>query len=222
MDKLEKNNRTIFFAFGTVVLAVIIIIVAGLIILRPKDDIFQGQAEANYTRISGLLAGRIAKLYVKEGDLVKAGDTLASIFSAQAEAKLNQVEAQEQTASAQENLVDAGARKQEIYALNQVWQKSIAAQNIAKKTYDRMENLYEQGVISEQKRDEAKAGFQVSLANQQAAKAQYDIAVEGARKQYKEMAKSTVLAAKAGIEQENAVLADSHIIAPIDGEIKQV
>ena len=215
MKRIEKN-RKIFFAFGSVILAVIIIIIAGIIILRPRDDIFQGQAEADYTRISGLLTGRIAKIHVREGDLVNKGDTLVSIFSAQAEAKLSQVEAVEQYADAMNQNVDAGARTQQKLALYQVWQKALAATGIAKKTYDRMEALYEDGVISEQKRDEAKANYQVMVANEKAAHAQYELAVEGARKEEKEMAKAGVAQAKAGLEQVAAVLADSHLIAPCD------
>jgi HlyD family secretion protein len=100
-----------------------------------------------------------------------------------------------------------------------VWQQAIAAANIAKKTYDRMENLYSQGVISEQKRDEAKAAFEASTAAEGAAKSQYDLAVAGAQKEDKAAAAAMVKVAKGNVNEVNALLEDQYLVAPCDGEV---
>ena len=57
------------------------------------------------------------------------------------------------------DLTDAGARKEQIQGAFQLVQQAEAAATIAKKTYDRMQNLYNDGVISGQKRDEAFAAY---------------------------------------------------------------
>lgn len=217
-----KSNKNLILVFITIVGIIIAIIVIGLFLLKPGPEIIQGQAEANETRISGKLTGRIAHFYVEEGQNVKKGDTLVSIFSADAEAKLMQVEAQRQAAIAQNKKVDAGARKQVIQSAFEMWTKAQAGLEIAKKSYDRVEALYQKGVSSAQKRDEAFANYKAMLATEKAAKSQYDLAVEGAQTEDKEMAAAMVEKANAGIDEVESYLADGHLTAPIDGQIVNI
>ena len=51
--------------------------VLGFFAFQDKPEYLQGQAEVTEYRVSSKVPGRIAKIYVKEGQLVKAGDTLA-------------------------------------------------------------------------------------------------------------------------------------------------
>ena len=62
-----KSNKNLILVFITIVGIIIAIIVIGLFLLKPGPEIIQGQAEANETRISGKLTGRIAHFYVEEG-----------------------------------------------------------------------------------------------------------------------------------------------------------
>lgn len=208
-------------------IVVVIIILAGLAILgflciKQGPDTVQGQAEATEIRISGKLPGRVEEIFVEEGDKVNKGDTLVRIHSSLIDARLNQAEAMENAASAANAKVDAGTRSQIVKAAYELWQQSLAAEGIARKTYDRMESLYSKGVVSEQKRDEAKAAFEAAKAGVAAAESQYSLAKAGAQKEDKEAALAMVNVAKGGVNEVNALLEDQYLTAPFDGEIIEI
>ncbi|MDE7343901.1 MAG: biotin/lipoyl-binding protein, partial [Muribaculaceae bacterium] len=179
----------------------------------------QGQADASEVRISGKMPGRVAKIFVEEGQHVKAGDTLAHIHSTLVEARMNQAKAMEDVAAATNRKVDAGTRTQIISAARDLWTQAQAASGITEKTYRRVENLYAKGVVSEQKRDEAKAAYEAAKAAENAAKSQYELAKSGAQKEDKEAASAMVTAARGSVEEVNAILEDQYLVAPCDGEI---
>lgn len=220
-SSVKKSNKNLLLAFLVLIAAVIVVIIIGFFTLRPHEEIVQGQAEANETRISGKLTGRIARFYVTEGQNVRKGDTLVSVFSAEAEAKLMQVEALKTAAIAQNRKADVGTRPQIIQSAHEMWIKSQAGVEIAKKSYDRVEALFQKGVTTAQKRDEAEANYKAMVATEKAAKAQYDLALAGAQIEDKQMAAAAVSQASAGVDQVEAVLADSYLTAPIDGQISQ-
>jgi HlyD family secretion protein len=173
-------------------------------------------------RVSGKLAGRVADFYVSEGDTVAEGDTLVHIHSSLAEAQLTQAEALQNVARAQDRKVDAGTRKQIISAASDLVSQAEAAVTISKKTYDRMENLFKQGVVSEQKRDEAKAAYDAAVAAKGAAESQYQLALAGAQSEDKQSAAAMVQAAGGSVQQVKAVLEDSYLLAPCAGTIDEI
>ena len=208
-------------------IVVVIIILAGLaifgfLVIKQGPDTVQGQADATEIRISGKLPGRVEEIFVEEGDTVHKGDTLVHIKSTLVDARLGQAEAMESAAKAANAKVDAGTRKQIIQTSYELWQQAIAAEGIAKKTYDRMEALYSKGVISEQKRDEAKAAYQAASAGVAAAESQYSLAKAGAQKEDKEAAQAMVNVAKGGVKEVNALLEDQYLVAPDDGQIVEI
>ena len=185
--KQERDNKLV----GSLVIVVIVtalVALIGFLFLKPSSDVLEGQAEATSIRISGKLPGRVMEIYVEEGQKVKAGDTLVHIHSSLADAKMYQAEAVKNAAAAQNRKIDAGTRSQIIQSAYDLWQQALAARNISEKTYNRMENLYKQDVVSEQRRDEAKAAFEAAKAGESAARSQYQMAKEGAQKQDKERA----------------------------------
>lgn len=151
--------------------------------------------------------------------MVHKGDTLVHIHSSLVEAKLEQARAMETAAQAVDRKVDAGTRKQIIQSAYDVWQQAQAAVGITKKTYDRMQNLYSEGVMSEQKRDEAKAAYDAAVAGAAAAKSQYELAREGAQSEDKAQAAAMVTVAKGGVSEVEAILEDQYLTAPCDGQI---
>lgn len=216
--KAEHQSALMVVLVITILLTALLTLI-GFLFLKPRTDIVEGQAEATSLRISGKLPGRVMELYVQEGQNVHAGDTLVHIHSSLADAKLYQAEAIKEAAAAQNNKIDAGTRTQIIQSAYDLWQQAIAAKNIARKTYDRMENLYRENVISEQKRDEAKAAYDAASAGESAAKSQYMMAREGAQRQDKESSAAMVNAAKGGVMEMEALLQDQYLTAPCDGEI---
>lgn len=222
LSKEKKTERSLLLTMAVVVAVVAVIAIIGFIFMNRPDDIIEGQVEGTTVRISGKLPGRVAEFYVEEGDSVHAGDTLVHIHSALADAQLTQAEALQEVARAQNRKVDAGTRSQIVKGAYDLLQQAKAAVTITEKTYKRMENLYNEGVMSEQKRDEAKAAYDAAVAACSAAESQYSLAKAGAQKEDKESTAAMVSAAGGGVAQVQAVLDDSYLTAPFDGTIDQV
>ncbi len=218
----QRENKILMAALGVMVLICIVLAILGFCFLNKSDQIIEGQADATSIKISGKLPGRVVKLYVHEGDLVKAGDTLVHIHSSLADAKLMQAEGMETVARTQNQKIDAGTRSQIIQAARDMVSQAEAAVDITKKTYTRMQNLYSEGVMSEQKRDEAKAAYDAAVAAHRAAKSQLDLAIAGAQKEDKESAAAMVNVAKGGVAEVQSLLEDQYLLAPCDGQIDQV
>jgi HlyD family secretion protein len=222
IDQKKEANRSIMIVLGIIVAALAVTAIAGFMFMNKPAEIVEGQAEGTTVRISGKLPGRVVEFYVHEGDTVKAGDTLVHIHSSVAEAQLTQAEAMRQAAKAQNRKVDAGTRSQIIKAAHDLLQQATAAVTITGKTYERIENLYKSGVVSEQKRDEAKAAYDAAVAAQGAAESQYSLALAGAQSEDKQASAAMVNAADGSVEQVNAILEDSYLVAPYDGTIDEI
>lgn len=218
----KKTERSLLITMAIVVACVAVIAVIGFVFMNKPADIIEGQVEGTTVRISGKMPGRVMEFFVEEGDTVHAGDTLVHIHSSIVDAQLTQAEAMKEVAQAQNRKVDAGTRKQIVKAAYDLVQQAAAAVTITEKTYNRMENLYNQGVISEQKRDEAKAAYDAAVAAKGAAESQYSLAKAGAQKEDKESTAAMVSAAGGNVAQVEAVLEDSYLTAPFDGTIDQV
>ena len=216
----QKENKALLVALGLVVAACIVLAIIGF--LDKPADIIEGQADATSIRISGKLPGRVADIYVSEGDMVKAGDTLVHIHSSLAEAQLMRAEGMETVARTQDRKVDAGTRVQIINAAADLVTQAEAAVTITKKTYDRLQNLFNEGVVSEQKRDEAKAAYDAAVAGRDAARSQLELAKAGAQKEDKESAAAMVNVAKGGVAEVQSLLEDQYLVAPCDGQIDQI
>jgi HlyD family secretion protein len=221
-NEVRTANRALLVTMAAVVVVVAIVAIFGFACLNKPNDIVEGQVEGTSVRVSGKLAGRVADFYVSEGDTVAEGDTLVHIHSSLAEAQLTQAEALQNVARAQDRKVDAGTRKQIISAASDLVSQAEAAVTISKKTYDRMENLFKQGVVSEQKRDEAKAAYDAAVAAKGAAESQYQLALAGAQSEDKQSAAAMVQAAGGSVQQVKAVLEDSYLLAPCAGTIDEI
>ena len=218
----QRESRALMLALVLLTIGVIVLAIIGFLCLRTPEDTIEGQAEATSVKVSGRLPGRVLEIYVKEGDMVKAGDTLIHIHSGLADAKLMQAEAMKEAAAAQNKKIDAGTRIQIIQSAQQLVAQAAAARQIAQKTYERMENLYKENVISAQKRDEAKAAYDAALAGERAAQSQLSLARQGAQKEDKESAAAMVNVAQGGIEEVQTLLEDQYLLAPCDGQIDQI
>lgn len=208
-------------AFITVLVVIGLVALAGFFLLTPPDDVIMGQAEATQVRISGKVPGRITAYRAGEGDKVRAGDTLVFINTPEVEAKLTQAEAAQAAAQAQSAKAQKGARSEEITGAYELWQKAVAGLDIAKKSYDRVQNLFDKGVMSAQKRDEAYANYQAMIATEKAARSQYDMARDGARQEDKAAAEALVRQAGGAVAEAESYISESILLSPIDGEIAE-
>ena len=209
-------------AFIIGLLAVVVISIIGIITMSRTDVVLQGQIEATEIRISGKLPGRVDTFFVIEGQAVKRGDTLVGISSPEAWAKLQQANAMENVAKYQNEKVDEGTRQQIIRTAEEVWNKSKTDLQLAKTTYQRIQALYKDSVVSAQRYDEAEALYKVAIAAERAAHQQYLLAKAGAQKQDKESARSLVDAAQGTVNEVQSVLQDAWLTAPMNGEIATI
>lgn len=219
---MKENNKTLIAGLLAVLAAVGIVALVGLFAIHPQKEMLLGEADATEYRISNMVPGHIDQLYVAEGDHVRAGDTLAHIGSRQVDAKMIQAKAARSAASAQSRKAKGGARNQQVQMAYQVWQKAKAAEEVYKKSYDRVKGLYEKGVVSAQQYDEIDAKYKAAQADCAAAEQQYLMAKEGAQSEDIAAASALVNQAGGAVAEVQSYLDDSYIIAPCDGEVVEV
>ena len=194
----------------------------GILLMKEKEIVLQGQIEAEEYNISGLLPGRIEKIYVKKGEKVDKGDTLVHIISQEMNAEYEAQKALENAASLQSDKIDSGSRKELISIARELWYGAKAELKLAKTTYNRITVLYEDSIVSKQRKDEAEAIYKSALAAERAAYYQYQIAVEGAQEQDKESARAMATAAQNNSEVVKALLDDAKLTSPISGEVATI
>ena len=220
-NKTQKMNIALSLTAFAVVVAIVCVV--GIYTFNHREpEIVQGQAEASEYRVSSKVPGRILKIMVQEGQFVKAGDTLAILDTPDINAKQAQAEAVLSAATAQNAKAQKGAREEEIQGAYEIWQKAKAGLEIYEKSYRRVENLFSQGVVSEQKRDEAKAQYDAAAATEKAAKSQYDMAVNGAEKEIKEMAAAQMRQAQGVVAEVNSYIEETVLTASMDGEVSEI
>lgn len=219
---MDKSRRYLIVAFVVILVVVVVVSFLGILLLDSKPMVLQGQVESTEIRISGKLPGRIDTFLVKEGQNVKQGDTLVVINSPEAWAKYQQVNALEDIARYQNQKIDDGTRKQIVQSVLQLWNKSKSDLQLAKTTYDRIEALYKDSVVTSQRRDEVRALYDAAVANERAAYQQYQLVLDGAQKEDKESARSLVDAARGTVNEVKALLQDARLVAPEFGQIATI
>ena len=205
------------------VLGVIAFIIYGLYLAnRPVVAPLQGQIDGRYIDISPKIVGRIAKLSVREGDAVKPGDLLVTLDSPEIQAKVSQAEAARDAAAAKQNLLDNGIRKEDVRTAQANWERAVSAANLAETTFKRINALYKEGLGSVQRNDEVETAYRSSLDAVAAARAQYDLAVNGFRKEERLAAAEVTRGAGAGVQEVSALAADITLKSPLSAEVDKV
>jgi len=219
---MKSKNRDLRTGLFSLIIVMILIFIVGLIVNKPEPIIIQGEADASEIRISGKVPGRIKQFLAIEGSQVKAGDTLVLIDSPELNAKLEQANAAESAAMAQNKKAIKGARKEQIIGAFEMWQKSLVGVDITKKSFDRVQRLFDKGVLPAQKRDEAEAQYNAALTTSKAAKSQYDMALNGAESEDKEAALALVERAQGAVNEVKSYLKEITLTSPIDGEVTEI
>ncbi len=202
-------------------IVVVIVALVGVFALQEEEELITGEAEATEYRVSGKVPGRIEEFRFEEGDHVKKGDTVVVIYSPEVEAKMAQASAARRAANAINKKAQHGARSQQIEGAYELYQKAQVAEDIYRKSYERVKGLYEKGVVAAQKYDEVEAQYQAAVATTKAAKSQYDMALEGARAEDKEAAEAQVARVDGIIREINLARDERYLLSPVDGEVAE-
>ena len=219
---MEKNRRYLFIAFVALLVAMIVVTVAGLLLTHKFPITLQGEVEATEIRISGKLLGRVDSFLVREGDDVRRGDTLVVINSPIVQAQYRKSEALHQATREESRKVDAGTRSEVVASAYQLWLATKSQADLATKTYERVQTLYRDSVVARQRYDEAEAAMLSARATERSAYEQYRLAVDGARREDREASRNIVEAAASTVDEVAALLVDGKLTAPADGQIANV
>ena len=193
MAKRTKLNNLMIIAI--VIVAVILVVICVGIFLPQPQEVLQGQAETSDYRVSSKVPSRVKELRVHTGDKVKAGDTLVIMDSPEVRAKMMAFE---------------------------LWQKAKAGLEVCEKTYARVSRLFDEGVIPAQKRDEAEAQLKAMQATEKAAKSQYEMACEGARREDKAAAAAQVARAQGAVTEVQGYINETVLLATADGTVTEI
>ena len=221
MSAKSQHTNILLAVFGLIAVVATVAGV-GFLALGRAPEIIQGQVEVTEYRVSSKVPGRILEIRVKEGDRVRKGDTLAILEAPDILAKQQQAEAVESAASALNDQARNGARQEQIQGAFQLWQQAKAGLEIAEKSYNRVKRLFDEGVVSAQKADEALAQYKALQAQEEAAKSQYEMAVNGARQEEKRAAQAQLNQARGVVSEVNSYIDETVQLAQMDGEVSEI
>jgi len=206
---------------------IVLILLLGLIAFglwkayQPQTIELQGRVEAETVHISTKVPSRIEEFYVTEGQSIKKGQALVRFVSPELEAKKEQAQAALQSATAFHSTIYRGAQQENIDTLYANWQAMKTQAELAATTYKRGENLYQQGVISRQRRDEMLAAKTSAREAAEAAYQQYARAKRGSTEQQKSTADAQVAMAQAAVKEANALTEETKLYSPTDGTVSK-
>ena len=207
-------------AFVAVIIVFSIIMIAKLS-HSDSSIIRTGQIEMREYDVASKIPGRIAWIKFDEGDIINAGDQVFKVTDREIRAKVAQAQGAVQSAEAQLNMVNEGARSEQILMAEQKYLADKSQFELASKTYDRMKNLHDQGLISSQEFDGITYKYKAAKAAMEASLSQYNMAKTGARIQEKEMASGQVMRASQAKEEAQAYLDETITYSPWGGIVSK-
>lgn len=218
----HKKSILIKIAVGIILILLLALIAFGLWkSYQPKQVELQGRVEAETIHISTKVPSRIEEIYVHDGEKVQAGQALVRLTSPEVDAKKQQALAALQSAQALQSTAERGSQQENIDSLYANWQSLKAQQQLAQTTYQRGQNLYKEGVISRQRRDEMQAAAVSAAQMTEASYQQYARAKRGSTPQQQSSADAQVKIAQAALAEANALEAETKLFAPSNGTISK-
>ena len=188
---------------------------------QPKEIELQGRVEADTIHVSTKVPSRIEEIYVHDGQKVSKDQELIRLFSPEVDAKKQQALGVLQSALALQSTAERGSQQENIDTLYANWQSLKAQQALAQTTYQRGANLFKEGVISRQRRDEMQAAALSASQLTEAAYQQYARAKRGSTPQQISSADAQVQIAQAAVAEANALAAETKLSTPIDGTVSK-
>lgn len=198
-----------------------------------------GQIEGTTVTAGSRIGGRVAEVLVHEGQAVNQGDVLIRLDAAESQAVLDaararlaaaeaqlakaeigataeqmrQAEAAAQGALEQYHMAEKGARAEEIRAAAATADAAQAQADAARKDYDRLSRLNEQGVIARRQFDQAQAALDAAEAQLRAARARQEMVASGLRDEEIAGAKALYDRAAAALDELRAGVRPEDIAA---------
>ena len=186
------------------------------------DQLTEGKTKKEIVSFAPKVTGRILKIYVEEGQTVKAGDTLAMLDVPEVSAKIAQAKGATAAATAQAQMAKNGATADQLRQLK-AKQKGLAEQfEFAQKSYKRASNMFKDSLMSPQNYDEIFAKYQGAKAQLDAVNAELHDVEIGTRIEKIEMALGQEDQARGALQEANVAYSERYIIATNDMEIETI
>ncbi len=189
---------------------------------ETPQQLTEGKTKKEVVSFAPKVTGRILKIYVEEGQTVKAGDTLAMLDVPEVSAKIAQAKGATAAATAQTQMAKNGATADQLRQLK-AKQKGLAEQyEYAQKSFKRAQNMYKDSLLSPQNYDEAFAKLQGAKAQYDAVNAELHDVEIGTRLEKIEMAIGQENQARGVLQEANVAYSERYIIATNDMEIETI
>lgn len=189
---------------------------------ETPQQLTEGKTKKEVVSFAPKVTGRILKIYVEEGQTVKAGDTLAMLDVPEVSAKIAQAKGATAAATAQAQMAKNGATADQLRQLK-AKQKGLAEQyEYAQKSFKRAQNMYKDSLLSPQNYDEAFAKLQGAKAQYDAVNAELHDVEIGTRLEKIEMAIGQENQARGVLQEANVAYSERYIIATNDMEIETI
>ena len=186
------------------------------------DQLTEGKTKKEIVSFAPKVTGRILKIFVEEGQTVKAGDTLAMLDVPEVSAKIAQAKGATAAATAQAQMAKNGATADQLRQLK-AKQKGLAEQfEFAQKSYKRASNMFKDSLMSPQSYDEIFAKLQGAKAQYDAVNAELHDVEIGTRIEKIEMALGQENQARGALQEANVAYSERYIIATNDMEIETI
>ena len=185
------------------------------------------QVASDMVEAKARVTGTVDQILVQDGDIVKAGDVIATVKIDVTEEQLKQLQ---QTLELSQRNLEQLKKGVTVQTPRVVSQPSAAASGVssaeverARSRMERMKQLFEMGAISAVKRDQAVAEYQeaaaaaASSAQSSQPAVTYDTTIQSANPETIKRAELQVKQAQAALDKAKGNAAATEITAPVDG-----
>ena len=183
---------------------------------------FRGKVKFETISVSSKLAARISEIYAEEGQMVKKGDTLALLDIPEVNAKMIQAEGAVTAAKGQLNMAFKGATAEQLNQINGQIDAGKAQLEFAMESYNRLQAMYKDSLVSLQQLDEVKMKRDMAKAQVAALEAKRDEIGKSARAEQIDQAKGQLNRAIGAKEEVIIASNEKYVIAPADMSIETI
>lgn len=214
--KIKLSRWAIYVPVVVAVAALLVISIRAII---PDKEIITGTVEVDEIDVSSKIPGRVDTTLVAEGDKVIKGQILARLQSDEIDAKVEQARGAMEAARAKLDMAIKGARPEEKEAVEKLYLQAMHQYELAKKTYDRIQKVYLDSVVSTQERDQVEFQYLAAKEQMDAASAKYQMVLKGAREEEIRGAQGLFHQAENAYIEAVSYQKETELVSPIDGEI---
>ncbi|MCU7494190.1 MAG: HlyD family efflux transporter periplasmic adaptor subunit [Ignavibacteria bacterium] len=216
--KFTKSSMVLIIPVVIAIVAVTVLVAKSL---NKEENIMTGIVETTQVDVASKIPGRVDTVFVSEGDIVQKGQVLARLESKEMDAKLEQARGLVDAAKSKMQMAHNGARPEEKEAAEKLFSQAQAQYDLANKTWNRVQALFKDGVISAQEKDQAEFQFKAAREQMEAAKARLDMVRKGARLEEISGAEALYYQAQNTYNEANAYHQELNLVSPITGELSK-